>query len=201
MGPDAYGAGTAGVGSLAAGPCVRGDRCGHVSASRSKKIVERNLPSSLFLDPNGADVVVSLDSSRYVRILPDCSRDAFSFQDGSFSLDSLVDSSSGSFQIDLPGSLDAGLQDSPRDPCQVFFADLIVPDPVRPGLISTHRSSPGSSSDLLTPPRPEDTAHRLPADLPPFHYSSLMTSHALNKIYMPSVPCDKTRSIGGLTVQ
>ena len=53
-------------------------------------------------------------------------------------------------------------------------------DPVRPGSISTNRSSPGSSSDLLTPSRPEDSAPRLPADLPPFHYSSLMTHHALN---------------------
>ena len=87
---------------------------------KAEKIVERILPSSLLLDPNGADVVVSLDSSRYVRILPDCSRDAFSFQDGSFSPDSLVDFSYGSFQIDLPGFLDEGLQDSPRDRCRVF---------------------------------------------------------------------------------
>ena len=69
------------------------------------------------------------------------------------------------------------------------FQDLVVPDPVRPGLISTHRSSPGSSSDLLTPSRPEDTAHRLPADLPPFHYSSLMTSHALNYNGWDYDPC------------
>ena len=100
-----------------------------------------------------------------------------------------MDSSYGSLQIVFPGSPDAGLQDSPRDPCQVFFTDLIVPDPVRPGLISTHRSSPGSSSDLLTPSRHEDTAHRLPADLPPFHYSSLMTSHALNYNGWDYDPC------------
>ena len=62
-------------------------------------------------------------------------------------------------------------------------------DPVRPGSISTNRSSPGSSSDLPTASRPEDSAQRLPADLPPFHYSSLMTRHALNYNGWDYDPC------------
>ena len=66
---------------------------------------------------------------------------------------------------------------------------LDLKNPVRPGSISTNRSSPGSSSDLLTPSRPEDTAQRLPADLPPFHYSSLMTRPALNYNGWDYDPC------------
>ena len=95
----------------------------------------------------------------------------------------------GSSPIVFPRSSVSGLLDSPRHPCHVPVRNLTVLDPIRPGLSSTHRSLPGSSSDLLTPSRPEDTAHRLPADLPPFHYSSLMTRHALNYNGWDYDPC------------
>ena len=117
------------------------------------------------------------------------------FQDASSSLNDPFHlilsgvSRSGSSLIVFPRSSVSGLLDSPRDPCHVPVPDPTVLDPVRPGLISTHRSPPGSSSDLLTPPRPEDTAQRLPADLPPFHYSSLMTRHALNYNGWDYDPC------------
>ena len=71
-----------------------------------------------------------------------------------------------------------------------FPSRILDPNnPVRPGSTSTNRSPPGSSSDLLTPSRPEDSAQRLPADLPPFHYSSLMTRPALNYNGWDYDPC------------
>ena len=91
--------------------------------------------------------------------------------------------------IVFPRSSVSDLRDSPRDSCDVPVPDPDALDPVRPGSISTNRSPPGSSSDLLTPSRPEDLAQRLPADLPPFHYSSLMTRHALNYNGWDYDPC------------
>ena len=95
----------------------------------------------------------------------------------------------GSSPIVFPRSSVSGLHDSPGDPCDVPVPDPDALNPVRPGSTSTNRSPPGSSSDLQTPSRPEDSAQRLPADLPPFHYSSLMTHHALNYNGWDYDPC------------